>query len=74
MRLLLLLSTTIVLAGCGTMQYEDTNTAVDARPECVDASTRPGEPVAPWCERKQSAGWTTDSKSEPLDLSGKDDD
>ena len=68
-----LLVTALGLAACGTLGYEDTNAAVDARPECAGESTRPGEPVAPWCEREQAATWSSESESTPIDFTGKDD-
>jgi hypothetical protein len=61
------------LAACGTLGYEDTNAAVDERTECVGASNHPGDPVAPWCKREQSATWSSESKRKPVDFSGKDD-
>ena len=62
------------LAACGTLGYQDTNAAVDARPECAGQdSDRPGEPVAPWCQREQAATWSSDSEGTPIDFSGQDD-
>ena len=72
MRVITLLAATLVLAGCGTMQYEDTNAAVDRRAECISSNPQPGEPVPPWCEREQSASWSSDSGSTPVDFSGED--
>lgn len=60
-----------LLAACGSVQVEDTNPAVDARPECTgNDRARSGEPLPPWCEREQSATWSSDSDDAPLDFSG----
>jgi hypothetical protein len=71
MRLAMIAATTLLLAACGSVEYKDSNAAVDARPECAQGSLRPGETAPPWCEREQSATWSSDSKDAPLDLSGK---
>ena len=34
MRLAMIAATTLLLAACGSVEYKDTNAAVDARPEC----------------------------------------
>lgn len=68
------IAATLALAACGTMRYEDTNAAVDARPECASAPSQPNEPVPSWCERTQSATWGSERASEPVDFSGGDDD
>lgn len=39
-------------AACGSIEYRDTNAAVDANPLCASAPDRPGEPVSQACERK----------------------
>jgi hypothetical protein len=67
------ITATVLLSACGTMGYKDTNAAVDANPVCEQGSTRPGEPVPPWCEREQAATWKSDSESKPVDFTGKDD-
>lgn len=74
MRLALVLGLVLTIAGCGTMQYENTSAAVDANPLCVSQPDRPGEPVASNCERKATGSWSTERKSEPVDLSGKKED
>lgn len=75
MRFALVLGMMLSAAGCGTMQYEDTNAAVDANPLCVSQQPdRPGEPVSSNCERKATGSWSTERKSEPVDLSGKKED
>jgi hypothetical protein len=77
-RLVLPLLAAAALAGCGTVEYRDTNAAVDADPLCASRPDRPGEPVAKRCERETGGKITFgESKGEPLDLSGasrKDDD
>ena len=70
MRLAMIAATSLLLAACGSVEYKDSNAAVDARPECAGGSTRPGETVPPWCQREQAATWSSDSKDEPLDLGG----
>ena len=52
----------LLLAACGSVEYKDSNTAVDRRPECDKGSQHPGDTVAPWCQRSQSASWSSDSK------------
>ena len=74
MRLLVLLATTVALTACGTMQYQDTNAAVDANPVCATGTPQPGEPVPPWCQREQSASWSTERESQPIDFSGDESD
>ena len=49
----------LLLGACGSVEYKDTNAEVDARPECEKGSLRPGETVPPWCEREQSATWSS---------------
>lgn len=72
MRLIIALVLALSAAGCGTMQYENTSAAVDANPLCVNQQPdRPGEPVSSNCERKATGSWSTERKSEPVDLSGK---
>lgn len=71
MRLALVLGLALSTAGCGTMQYENTSAAVDANPLCTNQPDRPGEPVSSNCERKATGSWSTERKSEPVDLSGK---
>lgn len=73
MRILVLSAAVLVLAGCGSVEYRDTNAAVDARPECTGMGGQPGEPVPEWCERSQEATWSSDDDSEPLDFDGDDD-
>ena len=72
MRIALIAIAVAVLAGCGAVEYKDTNAAVDANPQCA-ATAKPGELVAPWCKREQSANWTLGGKDRPVDLGGKDD-
>lgn len=63
-----------MLSACGSVEYKDTNAAVDANPSCEQGSTRPGETVAPWCKREQSTTWSRDSKSKPVKFEDKDKD
>ncbi|GAA4786343.1 hypothetical protein [Lysobacter hankyongensis] len=76
-RLPLSLLAVVALAGCGSVEYRDTNASVDADPLCASRPDRPGEPVAKRCERETGGKITFgESAREPLDLSGarKDDD
>ena len=65
-----LLSVALLANGCGSVEYKDTNAAVDARPECAGSDPRPGEPVESWCKREKSGTWSSESKSEPVDFDG----
>lgn len=73
MRLMLPIAVAVLLGGCATADYRDTNAAVDANPLCVSRADRPGEPVSADCERKEEVRFDLDRKrdSEPLDFSGK---
>lgn len=74
MRLFLLTATTLLASACGSVEYKDTNAAVNANPACVGAEGRPGEAVAPWCKREIGADIKTESKSEKIDFKKKDGD
>ena len=64
----------LLLTACGSVEYRDTNAAVDANPQCA-INEKPGELVAPWCKREQSANWELGGgKGEPVDFSGGKDD
>ena len=64
-----------VLAGCaGTVDYIDTNAAVDANPLCVSRPDRPGEPVSRDCERRSEGSISTERESQPVDFRRRDDD
>ncbi|MFL6591864.1 MAG: hypothetical protein ACJ8GK_04050 [Luteimonas sp.] len=67
-----LLGLVVLASGCGSVEYKDTNAAVDARPECAGRDPRPGEPVESWCKREQSANWSNQDTSKPIDFGGKD--
>ena len=71
--LLAIFVTAVSIAGCGGVEYRDTNAAVDANPLCASRSDRPGEPVAKDCERERAATWSSEPKAqdEPLDFSGR---
>lgn len=60
-------------SACSSVDYRDSNAAVDANPLCTSAPSQPGEPVSKDCERVREATWSSeDSASEqPLDFSGK---
>ena len=64
----------LLLSACGSVEYRDTNAAVDANPQC-EISETPGELVAPWCKREQSANWELGGgESKPVDFGGDKDD
>lgn len=70
---LLLPALMLSLAGCGsTVEYRDTNAAVDADPLCASRPDRPGEPVAQRCVRETGGKLRFGDREEaPLDLSGR---
>jgi hypothetical protein len=70
-RIVAILAIALLASACGSVEYKDTNAAVDARPECAGSTPQPGEPVTSWCRREQSTSWSSDSKTKPVDLSGK---
>lgn len=61
-------------AGCGGLEYRDSNAAVDADPMCVSAPDQPDQPVSKACEREQAATWKSERRSQPVDFRGDDDD
>lgn len=72
MRILAPLLLALAVTACGSVEYRDTNAAVDADPLCASQPDRPNEPVSERCKRQTSASYTTGKpKEEPLDLSGK---
>lgn len=75
-RLLAPVTIALSAAACGSVEYRDSNAAVDANPLCVSAPSQPGEPVSQECERTREASWSSESQgsSEPLDFSGKRED
>lgn len=75
MRFILILLMVVLAAGCGSVEYRDSNAAVDANPLCAGRPDRPGEMVSPDCERKSETIWSSDKSSdeESLDFSGKKD-
>ena len=78
MRMVMLLAATLLCGACGSMEYRDTNAAVDADPLCTGSnSERDGRPaISSSCDRKTEVGVSVGSKKDdpPLDLSGKHDD
>ena len=48
------------LAGCGTVEYRDTNAEVDARHQCIGVEDEnPRAAVPDWCKRESTATWTS---------------
>ena len=74
MRIPLLIAATLLVSACGSVEYKDTNAAVDSNPECLGADGRPGEATSPWCKRETKAEWTTQRKIEKIDFNKKDGD
>lgn len=74
MRFPLLIAATLFVCACGSVEYKDTNAAVDANPECVGADGRPGEATSPWCKREVRAEWKTGGEGEKIDFKKKDGD
>lgn len=74
MRLLAPIAVALLASACGSVEYKDTNAAVDANPACLGAEGRPGEEVPPWCKRETKGEWSTKSKSEKIDFKKKDGD
>lgn len=75
MRLPLLIAATLLASACSSVEYKDTNAAVDANPQCLGSADRPGEAVAPWCKRELKAEISTGkSQGEKIDFNKKDDD
>ena len=62
-----------LLSACASVEYRDTNAAVDANPQCA-LTEKPGELPAPWCKREQSANWELGGKDTPVDFTGGDGD
>lgn len=62
----------LLVAGCASTEYRDTNAAVDANPLCTSRPDHPNLPVARECERKTEAAWGTRKKTEkPIDFGRK---
>ena len=78
MRICMLLAVTLLCGACGSMEYRDTNAAVDANPLCAGSnSERDGRPaISSACDRQTEVGMSLGSKNDdpPLDLGGKHDD
>jgi len=78
MRIPLILSIALLSSACGSLEYRDSNAAVDANPLCVGSdSDRPGEPAtSAACDRKSETSWNAgkDGDDKPIDFDGKDDD
>ena len=65
----------LLLSACGSIEYRDTNAAVDARPQCVGMDDdAPGAPVPDWCKREQAATWRVGDDEVPAPEFGDDDD
>lgn len=73
-RTLPLLAATVLLAACGSVDYRDTNAAVDANPLCASRPSQPGEPVSRECERHADGAWSTRRDAQPVDFRARGDD
>jgi len=77
MRVPLLLAVALLCSACGSVEYHDTNVAVDANPLCAGSnSDRDGKPaISSACERKSEVEISSEANDDaPLDLSGHHDD
>lgn len=63
----------LAATGCGSVEYRDTNAALNANPLCVSEPDQPNQPVARDCTREQSATWRSERQDAKVDFSGKDD-
>lgn len=71
MRILAPLLLALAAGACGSVEYRDTNAAVDADPLCASRPDRPNEPVSERCRRQTGASYILGKpKAEPLDLGG----
>lgn len=61
----------LLLAGCASYEYRDTNAAVDRDPSCAGRADRPGEPGSLACERKSEAKWSGRRETAPIDFGAK---
>ena len=74
MRRILFVVPCLMLVGCGSVEYRDTNAAVDAHPACIGVEDdQPGAVVPEWCERTSTATWSTDDEDMPAPDFGDDD-
>ena len=64
----------LLLAGCASHEYHDTNAAVDRGPACAGRPDRPGEPGSLACERKTEAKWSGRREAAPIDFGKPKDD
>ena len=63
---------TVLLAACGSVEYRDSNAAVDADPRCIGGEGQPGDAPPAWCAREASATWKP-AEGEKIDFKGDDD-
>lgn len=68
MRIPVIAGAALLLAGCGTYEYRDTNAAVDANPLCASQPSQPGEPVSRDCERDAGGRWSSNRDGQPVDF------
>lgn len=62
----------LLLSGCASSEYRDSNAAVDANPLCASRPDHPDQPTSRDCERKTEAVWSSERKSEkPIDFGRK---
>lgn len=73
MRYLICAGMVLAASGCGSVEYRDTNAAVNANPLCVSAPDQPNQPVGKDCVREQAATWRSEREDTKVDFSGKDD-
>mgnify|MGYP000847645927 FL=1 len=68
MRIPVIASAVLLLAGCGSYEYRDNSAAVDANPLCMSRPSQPGEPVSRDCERDASGRWSSERDGQPVDF------
>ena len=73
-RALTVFGASVLLAACGSVDYRDTNAAVDANPLCASRPSQPGEPVSRDCERRADGAWSTRRDAQPVDFRARGDD
>ena len=65
----------LLLAGCGSVDYRDTTAEVDARAQCTGMDEdEPGTVLPDWCERTSTATWHLGDEEMPAPDFGDDED
>ena len=72
MRVPIAITMGLLVAACGSVEYRDSNAAVDADPRCIGSEGQPGDAPPAWCARESSATWKP-AQGEKIDFKGDDD-